>query len=123
MQYRDHFKTVIQDRPYLFLMIAIAFVALVGSIYVLATVEPRDIQVATQYTSFGETNYYKGRWYSLYGYALLFITIAISHAALMVKFHALERRDFGVLFGAGTIMVLIVGTIYAANVIQQIAFI
>lgn len=123
MQYKDQLKLVIKDRPYITLMATVAFVAIVGTIYVLIAVEPRDIQVATQYTSFGETNYYKGRWYYLYGYALLFMAIAIGHALLMLKFHALERRDFGMLFGAGTIVVLIIGIIYAANVIQQIAFI
>lgn len=104
-------------------MAAIAFVAMIGVLYVLITVAPRDIQVATQYTSFGETNYYKGRWYSLYGYAALFLLIAVGHSMLMLKFRALERRDFGMLFGAVTLVVLIVGIAYAANVIQQIAFI
>lgn len=122
-QYKEHIKTVIHDRPYLGMMLAIALVAIIGIIYVLITVEPRDIQVVTQYTSFGETNYYRGRWYSLYGYALLYLAIAVGHGMLMLKFRALDRRDFGMLFGAGTLLVLVIGIVYAANVIQQIAFI
>ena len=122
-QYKELLKTVIHDRPYLTMIVAIIVVAIIGIAYVLVTVEPRDIQVATQYTSFGETSYYKGRWYSLYGYALLYAAIAFGHGMLMLKFRALERRDFGMLFGAVTILVLIIGIVYAANVIQQIAFI
>lgn len=104
-------------------MVAILVVAIIGIVYVLAAVEPRDIQVATQYTSYGETNYYKGRWYSLYGYALLYLAIAVGHNMLMLKFRALDRRDFGILFGSITLLLLIIGIVYAANVIQQIAFI
>lgn len=123
MQYKEQISATLRDRPYLLTIAGIALVALVGIIYIALTVEPRDIQVATRYVTYGDTNYYKGRWYSLYSFAALFLAIAIGHAALMMKFRALERRDFGLIFGFGTIVVLVIGILYAANVIQQIAFI
>jgi len=105
------------------ILLGIAVIALIGVLYIAFTVEPRDIQVATRYVTFGDTNYYKGKWYSLYGFALLFVAIAIGHGALMLKFRALERRDFGMIFGFATMVILLIGLVYAANVIQQIAFI
>ncbi len=123
MQYKEQIKATLHDRPYILLIASIALLALIGVVFIAFSVEPRDIQVATRYVSFGDANYYKGKWYSLYGFAALFAAIAVGHSMLMLKFRALERRDFGMIFGGGTLVILFIGILYAANVIHQIAFI
>ncbi len=123
MQYKQLINDTLKDRPYIATIIAVIIVALIGIVFVSFNVEARDIQVATRYSSFGDANYYKDKWYSLYEFPLLFAAIAVGHSMLMLKFRALERRNFGVLFGLGTIIVLIIGIVYAMNIINQIAFI
>lgn len=123
MQYKQLIRNTLGDRPYLAIMLSVFAIAIVGALFVLFAVEPRDKQIYTQYSSFGEVHYYKGKWYSLYAFAAAFVAIAIGHNMLMLKFRSLDRRDFGLIFGIGTIVVLVVGIIYVANVIGQIAFI
>lgn len=123
MQYRQIFKETLTDRQYLAIMGAIFAVAIIGTIYVLFAIEPTDKQIYTQYSSFGEVHYYKGKWYSLYGFAIAFMSIAVGHNMLMLKFRSLQRRDFGAVFGVGTVVILFVGLLYIANVVGQIAFI
>lgn len=123
ISFKELFKRTLSDRPYLSVIVAIVTIAVLFTMYMVFSIESRDIQVTTRYSSFGEANYYKDKWYSLYGFALLALAIAAGHSALMLKFLALDRRDFGKLFGMLTIVVLLVGWVYAANVIGQIAFI
>lgn len=123
MQYKQLTKDILNDRPYLAIMVAIIIVAIIGALFVVFAVEPRDKQIYAQYSSFGAVHYYKGKWYSIYEFALMFMAIAAGHNMLMLKFRSLDRRDFGMIFGAGTIVILLVGILYVANVIGQIAFI
>lgn len=121
--YKHLFKQALGDRPYLAVMVAIVVVALLFIVYTLLTIEARDIQVATRYSSFGEANYYRGKWFSLYGFSLLAAGIAVGHNMLMLKFLSLNRRSIGILFGLVSILILVIGWLYAANIIGQIAFI
>lgn len=123
IHYKQLFKQALGDRPYFSVMVGIAVVALLFIVYTLLTIEARDIQVATRYSSFGEANYYRGKWFSLYGFSVLAAGIAVGHNLLMLKFLALNRRSIGMLFGLLTMLVLVIGWLYAANIIGQIAFI
>lgn len=123
VSYKDTLKATLADRPYLSVMIALIIVALIATLYVVFSVESRDIQVTTRYSSFGEANYYKGRWFSLYGFGILFLAIAGAHSVLMLKFRALEHRSFGLLFGGLSILIILIGLVYVSNIIQQLAFI
>ena len=122
MNYKQTFKQVLSDRVYLSVIVGMVVAAIVTTVYILLTVEARDIQITTQYSSYGQTNYFKGQWYQLYGFIALAILIAAGHTALMLKFVALQYRNLGILFGITSIVVILVGLVYAANVIQQLAF-
>lgn len=123
ISYRELIKTALADRTYVAIIVAIFATALITVLFLLFSVEARDIQIANRYSSFGETNYYRGRWYSLYGFGVLALAIAVGHSTLMLKFLGLDRRGFGILFGLMTILILVIGLVYAVNIIQQIAFI
>jgi len=123
IDYKQMLKTTLSDRTYLAVIVGMVVMALVATLYIILTVETRDIQVTTRFASFGETNYYKGKWYELYQFALLAIAIAGAHSALMLKFRALNHRNFGIVFGLATMLIILVGLVYVSNVIHQLAFI
>ena len=106
------------DRPYFFLMVGIVVAALVYALFVILSVEARDIKIVTHYTGFGESFYYRTPWYYLYSFAALGVVIGLGHAAIMTKLHKYERRTLGLLFGWQTLLLLFVALVFTFKVLQ-----
>ncbi|PID31563.1 hypothetical protein CR983_00580 [Candidatus Saccharibacteria bacterium] len=114
---REHIKTVLTDRPYTIMAIAVLAVAFVFSLATILAIQPRDIQVVTRYTAMGESHYYKDQWYSLYSLALFGLTVGLLHVALMVKLFVIGRRDVGMLMGGCALVVLFVAVFYVYQIL------
>ncbi len=106
------------DRPYFSLMVAVVGLAFLYALYVILSVEGRDIQVVTQYSGFGESHFYKNSWYYLYSFAGLGLVLGLTHASIMAKLFKYERRTLGVLFGWQSILLLFIATVYTYKVLQ-----
>lgn len=106
------------DRRYFALMAAVLLVSVIFTLFVLFSVEQRDIQVVTQYSSFGESHFYKERWFYLYNFALLGVIIGVAHCAIMAQLYKYERRALGVMFGWLTLLILLIAFIYVQRVLQ-----
>ena len=106
------------DRPYFSLMVAVVVTALLYALYVILSVESRDIQVVTQYSGFGESHFYRNSWYYLYAFAGLGIIIGTVHAAIMTKLFRYERRVLGMVFGWQSLLLLLVATVYTYKILQ-----
>jgi xanthine/uracil permease len=84
------------------LLVQSVLIAVVGGVYLLylgLSLAPTDLQIATRYTSFGGTQYYRNKWYYLLSFAVLGIVVVVSHLGLMVKLTARGMRPLGVAFG------------------------
>lgn len=90
---------LLDDRALLFMVATIVFLTIFYVLYVAFSLAPTDLQVATRYTSFGETGLYRSKWYYLIGFIIVAIAIAISHAGIMVKLAARGVRPMAVAFG------------------------
>lgn len=102
-------------------MAAVGIVAVVYCLVLGLTVQPRDVQVYVRYTAFGEAHFYKSYWYYLVSFVVFGIIVAVSHIALMVKLHNLERRQTGLIIGYMAIIVLFVAGAYGLS-IMRLAF-
>ncbi len=118
---KQSLKQILADRPFLVLL---AGLILTGLIYVLVigfSIHPRDIQVYTRYTVFGEAHFYKNPWQ----YTLLFVAfgamVAAFHAAIMVKLYGLGRRQAAVVVAWVGLAILVIGAVYALS-IMRLAF-
>lgn len=101
-----------------------ATVVITGIIYCLVlgfTVQPRDVQVYTRYTAFGEAHFYKNYWYYLVSFVIFGAIVTVSHVALMIKLHNLERRQTALIIGYLALVVLVVAAIYGLS-IMRLAF-
>jgi len=114
-------KQVLADRPFLLLMMIVAVIGVVYCFTTGAMVQPRDIKVYDRYTAFGEAHFYKNYWYDLIGFAVFGLIVTVSHLALMVKLHSLERRQTAIMFGGVTIVILLVAAVYGLA-IMRLAF-
>lgn len=106
-------RRVFTDRT--FLVIAMMLIA-AGLVYVTVTgltLQGRDVQVYSRYTSFGEAHFYKSPWQHLISFVVFGIAVVVTHLGLMVKFHNLERRGVAMIVGYAGIAVLFVAFMYS----------
>ena len=75
-------------------------------VYIGLSLAPADLQIATRYTSFGSTQYYRNKWYYLLTFVVFGLMIVISHMGLIVKLATREMRPLAVAFGWLSVIVL-----------------
>ena len=109
-------KRVFTDRPFLWV---IAGVALAGIIYMMLvgfTIQPSDVTVYMRYTSFGDNGFegfFKSHWAYHFTFLIFGLVAAVTHIALMIKFHNLGRRQTALFVGWAGIFILIISAAYA----------
>lgn len=99
-------------------MVANALLGAVVIIIIGVSIEPKETQVITHYSSFGITGFYRGHWYVLWGYALLELVIIAVHGALSLKLLHLERRDLAFALLWGTLGVSLLTLLFALSIIR-----
>ncbi len=101
-------KLVLADRLMVGLTLLMILVAIIYCLYVGFSLQASDIQVAVHYTAFGETNFYKDKWYYLSSFIGFGIIVATVHTLLVLKLYALERRQLAIFFIGLSILMLII---------------
>lgn len=92
----------------LLISILIGILSVAYVIYVGLSLSPTELQVATHYTAFGDTQYYRNKWYYLFTFIGLALVIAITHIALMAKLYDREMRPVAVMLGWLTVLLIAV---------------
>lgn len=101
-------KSLMADRQ-LMLILALFLVACVGLLlYLFISIRPSELQVVVHYTSFGTTNFYRDKWYYLFGFVGFVIMMAIVHIALSYRILVQKGHDAAVGFAwLGLVLVVI----------------
>lgn len=101
---------------------AVFLVGVAYIVYVALTLEPSDLQVATRYTAFGDTNLgYRSKWHYLLSFIVFGIVLMGVHTALAVKLHAKGQRQIAAYLLSFTIFLFVIGWIITRSVLN-IAF-
>lgn len=90
-------------------------------VYVALALESSDLQVATRYTAFGETHFYRSKWYYLLSFVVFGVMLAAVHTALAVKLYNKELRQLAIFLLVFTMLLFVIGWIVAGSVLE-IAF-
>ena len=114
-------KRVFTDRTFLMLGAALVASAVIYLLVTGLTLQARDVQVYSRYTSFGEAQFYKSPWQHLILFVLFGLLVTGIHLALMIKFHNLDRRGAAILVGVAGIGILFIGLMYSLF-IMHLAF-
>ena len=101
-------KQVAADRMVAALLLLMIIAALAYSVYVGISLRPSDLQVAVHYTAFGETSFYRDKWYYLISFIFFGIVVAIMHTALILKLYVQERREIAILFGWLSLLIIVI---------------
>lgn len=111
-------KQVLADRKMLFFSIAIFLGGLVYIAYVALSLHSSDLQLATRYTSFGETHFYRNKWYYLLSFVLFGVLYIIMHIGIMVKLYVSEMKPLAAAFGWLSFIVLVLLFSYTYHVLS-----
>lgn len=103
---RIYWNTIANDRTLFVQSLVIAFIGIVYLVYIGLSLAPADLQIATRYTSFGSTQYYRNKWYYLLTFVIFGLMIVISHLGLIVKLATREMRPLAVAFGWVSVIIL-----------------
>jgi len=89
-------KIVFSDRTVATLLIVNVVMAIVISIFLGSSIKHSEAQVITRYTTYGDANFYRSHWSSLFSYFALAFMIVFGHSALSVKLISLEKRSLAI---------------------------
>lgn len=118
---RETFKTAVKlilaDRAVATMLLFLAVLSIIYSLYVGFSLRPGDLQVAVHYTSYGETNYYREQWYYLISFVLFGAMVLVAHSLIAMKLYVLQRRQLAITFIWFSYLLLIVAWIVARSVL------
>jgi hypothetical protein len=117
----DLIKTFFRDRTMVFLTMGAVLVCVVYGIYTALALEPSDLQVATRYTAFGDTHFYRTKWYYLLFFILFGIIVTMIHTAIAIKLYGRQQRQLAIALLSLTFLILVIGWILTRSVLE-IAF-
>lgn len=111
-------KPILNDRQMVVLTIVFALIALAYSIYVTVSLHPSDLQVAVHYTAFGETNFYRERWFYLMNFVAFGLVVGVVHTVLSVKLYLQGRRPIALFFLWFSIFLILVAFLLSRAVLN-----
>lgn len=111
-------KLILADRLITVLLLIYVIACLVYSIYVGISLRPSDLQVAVHYTAFGETSFYREKWYYLISFIFFGLMLAAVHSALIIKLYVQERRQIALLFCGFSFLMLIIAWALTRSVLN-----
>ncbi len=89
-------RSLVSDKLLLTLSIGIIVVFIAYAIYVALSVTPTEVQIATRYTSFGDVQFYRSKWYQLYLLIGLAAVMAVVHIGATAKLLDRNMRSLAV---------------------------
>jgi len=117
----DLIKSYFRDRTIVGLTAVLCLTAVAYIVYVALALEPSDLQVAVRYTAFGDTHFYRDKWYYLLSFVLFSVTLTGLHIALAIKLYGRQQRQLAILLLFLTMFLFIIGWIVTRSVLR-IAF-
>lgn len=114
-------KIVLADRVVTVLLIGLALVCMAFCVFIGLSLHPSDLQVAVRYTAFGETHFYREKWYYLISFIVFGVMVAVIHGAIAVKLYIQERRQLAIFFIWLSVLMIVIAWLLA-NAILRIAF-
>lgn len=87
-------------------------------VYVAVNLSASDLQLAIRYTSFGETHFYRDKWWyllSFIGFGLLFI---VAHVGMLAKLYVIGLKQLAYSFAWLSVVILLLMFVYTYSVLN-----
>lgn len=106
-------KDLASDKPLFRLCISIMVISVIAVVLLAVRLSATELQIATRFSAFGETQYYRNQWYYLLTFIVFILSIAGAHIALIAKMIQRDMRQYAVLFGSITLLMIVVISLIA----------
>lgn len=111
-------KLIVADRLVVTLLSVFILACLAYCLYVGISLRPSDLQVAVHYSAFGETRFYREKWYYLLSFIVFGLVLAVIHTILIVKMYVQERRQMALLFTYASFLLLLIAWILTHSILK-----
>lgn len=99
-------KHLFADRAVLAFVFAILVLGIAYIIYVISSLHIDTLPVTAHYSAFGETHYYRNKWYYLISFAAFGLLFTIAHIGLLIKLVTQDLRPLAIAFGWLSLLML-----------------
>jgi preprotein translocase subunit Sss1 len=115
---RSTIQQILADRVMTLLCLGLLLGGIGYIIYVAVNLSASDLQLAIRYTSFGETHFYRDKWWyllSFVGFGLLFI---VAHIGMLAKLYVIGLKQLAYSFAWLSFVVLVLMFVYTYSVLN-----
>ena len=119
--FTNSLKTILNDRLLTVLLLVFLLGCIAYCIFVGTSLRPSDLQVAIHYTVYGETNFYREKWFYLLSFVVFGLLVGVMHSVLATKIYLQGHRPLAILFLGVSFLVLFVAWFITWSVLK-IAF-
>ncbi len=110
-------KQFMRDRTMVTCLAVLLLVGIAYIVYVSVSLQPSDLQVATRYTAFGDTHFYRNKWYYLLSFVVFGLIVMGTHMALAVKLYNRGQRPFALSLLVFTLLIFVIAWIMTRSVL------
>ena len=109
---QSSFKQLIAERPVFLLCLTILLGGIIYITYVAINLSPTDLQLATRYTSYGETQFYRNKWYYLLSFVGFGIVYIVAHIGMVTKLVVSNMKQLAQAFAWFSLVILLMMFVY-----------
>lgn len=100
------------------LVMAIAIGGVAYIAYVGFSISASDLQLAIRYTSFGETHFYRDKWWYMLGFIGFGLLFIVAHIGMVTKLFAIGFKQFAYSFAWLSLILLVLMFAYTYSVLS-----
>lgn len=94
----NYIKLILADRALALLLLLFVLLVIAYGIFVGLSLRPSDLQVAVHYSAFGETSFYRDKWYYFINFLVFGIIMIVGHTVITAKLFIQGRRPLAMAF-------------------------
>ncbi|MFZ1360930.1 MAG: hypothetical protein WAS27_02825 [Candidatus Saccharimonadales bacterium] len=114
-------REITADRRFLAALFFLVLLGVIFCLFIAFTIRPVETQVVTHYTAFGQTNFYRDKWYYLISFVGFGIVTVVIYAALACKLYKHKGRELAVPFAWLGVVTLVIATATVSQVLKVAA--
>jgi hypothetical protein len=111
-------KQITADRKMTVLCVALILGGLSYIVYLGFSLSASDLQLAIRYTSFGETQFYREKWWYLLSFVGFGVLFLVAHVGMLAKLFAIGMKELAYGFAWLSIIILLLMFVYTYSVLN-----
>lgn len=113
-------RTLLADRGYSLLLIAMTLLMLAIIIIAAIYIRPGELRIPVRYSRFDSKIYTLEQWYYLLNYVLFAVIVWVAHLLVSAKLYQAKGRIFALSFVAAGVTVLVVTLVYFLSIVKVV---